>query len=55
MPSRGSRCPGMVKLRCTTCHYWFAASAPDVETCPDCALRLRRPAPVEQQQQQEAA
>jgi hypothetical protein len=42
--------PGMVKLRCTTCHYFFAASTPDVESCPDCA-RLRRPVPVEQQQE----
>ena len=22
--------PGMVKLRCTTCRYFFAASAPDL-------------------------
>jgi hypothetical protein len=34
--------PGMVKLRCTTCHYWFAAPAADAEACPDCAIRLVR-------------
>jgi hypothetical protein len=32
--------PGMVKLRCSECHYWFAAGDPATEHCPDCALRL---------------
>jgi hypothetical protein len=34
--------PGMRKLRCTTCSYWFAAPADDVEMCPDCEIRLRK-------------
>ena len=33
--------PGMVKLRCQVCSYWFAAPA-DAENCPDCAIRLVR-------------
>ena len=33
--------PGMVKLRCQVCGYWFAAPAADAESCPDCAIRLR--------------
>lgn len=36
--------PGMVKLRCTTCFFWFAAPAADLEICPDCAIRLARKA-----------
>ena len=48
--------PGMVKLRCTTCHYWFAAPAADVENCPDCARHLRsRVKAASAEQQQEAA
>ena len=38
--------PGMVKLRCQVCSYWFAAPAVGVETCPDCAIRLRKRRPV---------
>jgi hypothetical protein len=34
--------PSMVKLRCVACSYWFAAPVADVETCPDCAILLRR-------------
>ena len=34
--------PGMVKLRCIECHYWFAARSPDIERCPDCELRHQR-------------
>jgi hypothetical protein len=34
--------PGMVKLRCQVCGYWFAAPAADTENCPDCAIRLVR-------------
>ena len=34
--------PGMVKLRCSTCSYWFAAPAAGAsELCPDCAIRKR--------------
>ena len=39
--------PGMVKLRCTTCGYWLAAPAADVENCPDCAIKLLRWVQVE--------
>jgi hypothetical protein len=34
--------PGMSKLRCTDCRYWFAAPNPHVERCPDCVLRSLR-------------
>jgi hypothetical protein len=34
--------PGMVKLRCTDCHFWFAARSPDTERCADCALLHQR-------------
>ena len=33
--------PGMVKLHCSTCGYWFAAPAADTANCPDCTIRLR--------------
>ena len=33
--------PGMVKLRCSACHYWFAARSPDTERC-DCEIRHQR-------------
>ena len=32
--------PGMVKLRCVECLYWFAARDPATAQCPDCAARL---------------
>ena len=31
--------PGMVKLRCAACRYWFAAADPQAAHCPDCAIR----------------
>jgi hypothetical protein len=34
--------PGMVKLQCSDCHYWFAAPHHDVERCPDCEIREQR-------------
>jgi hypothetical protein len=37
--------PGMVKRRCTRCHYWFAVAADEAEAtsrCPDC-VALERP------------
>jgi hypothetical protein len=34
--------PGMVKLRCSACSYWFAAPAADTERCPDCVIREQR-------------
>jgi hypothetical protein len=34
--------PGMVKKRCTGCHYWFAARDPATERCPDCLATERR-------------
>jgi hypothetical protein len=34
--------PGMVKLRCIECHYWFAAREPATDRCPDCAILQRR-------------
>ena len=33
--------PGMLKLRCSVCSYWFATPAADVAACPDCAIRKR--------------
>lgn len=38
--------PGMVKLRCPQCRYWFAvavevAEAEEAPLCPDCAGRQR--------------
>ena len=29
--------PGMVKLRCPDCRYWFAAPHLNVPRCQDCA------------------
>jgi hypothetical protein len=37
--------PGMVKLRCQHCSYWFATRDADVPCCPDCRIRLRRKQP----------
>jgi hypothetical protein len=34
--------PGVVKLQCSDCHYWFAAPHHDVERCPDCEIREQR-------------
>jgi hypothetical protein len=34
--------PGMSKLRCEDCRYWFAAPDPGVPRCPDCAIALLR-------------
>jgi rubrerythrin len=35
--------PGMVKLRCQHCAYWFATHDADEQPyCPDCRIRLRR-------------
>jgi hypothetical protein len=34
--------PGMSKLRCTDCRYWFAAPDPQTKRCVDCELALRR-------------
>ena len=28
--------PGMLKLRCLKCHYWFASPGREIRTCPDC-------------------
>ena len=36
--------PGMVKLRCTGCRYWFAASDPRTPRCQDCVALGTRPA-----------
>lgn len=33
--------PGMVKLRCDACRYFFASYDPLAEHCPDCAIRMR--------------
>jgi hypothetical protein len=33
--------PGMLKLRCSRCSYWFAAWSADTERCPDCAKKKR--------------
>jgi hypothetical protein len=38
--------PGMSKLRCEDCRYWFAAPDAGVKRCPDCALALLRRPPV---------
>ena len=29
--------PGMVKIRCAGCRFWFAAPSVSTGTCPDCA------------------
>jgi hypothetical protein len=34
--------PGMVKLRCSECQYWFAARDPATKYCRDCAIRRGR-------------
>jgi hypothetical protein len=34
--------PGMVKLHCSDCRYWFAAPHHDAERCPDCEIREQR-------------
>jgi hypothetical protein len=34
--------PGMVKLQCARCAYWFAA-ANSAPYCPDCVIRQQRP------------
>ncbi len=34
--------PGMVKLRCDDCRFWFAAPRTGVPRCPDCAIRRER-------------
>ena len=34
--------PGMVKLRCADCHYWFAAPHPRATYCPDCEIKRQR-------------
>jgi hypothetical protein len=34
--------PGMVKLRCQACHYWFSARDPETSHCPECLAILRR-------------
>jgi hypothetical protein len=34
--------PGMVKLQCQECSYWFAAPHRGVERCPDCEIREQR-------------
>jgi hypothetical protein len=34
--------PGMVKLRCADCHYWFAARDVSAERCADCCAILQR-------------
>jgi hypothetical protein len=34
--------PGMVKLRCTDCHYWFASRDVAAERCADCCAILQR-------------
>jgi hypothetical protein len=41
--------PGMVKKRCSQCHYWFAVLAAEAEAtsrCPDCAGLGTRSAPA---------
>jgi hypothetical protein len=38
--------PGMVKVRCAACGYWFAAPDARVERCPDCRLKPRRKAAI---------
>jgi len=38
--------PGMVKKRCSRCHFWFAVPGTAAETtsrCPDCAALGTRP------------
>ena len=34
--------PGMVKLHCSDCRYWFAAPHHDLERWPDCEIREQR-------------
>jgi rubrerythrin len=34
--------PGMLKLRCIDCHFWFAARDPAIERCPNCAATEQR-------------
>ena len=31
--------PGMLKLRCLRCNYWFASPSEHVRTCPECRER----------------
>ena len=33
--------PGMVKLLCQQCGYWFSAPGPDTPLCADCAAPPR--------------
>ena len=35
--------PGMVKLQCERCAYWFAASDPRTPRCQDCVALGTRP------------
>lgn len=38
--------PGMVKLRCQHCAYWFATRDADVPYCADCSATRRRKQPA---------
>ena len=33
--------PGMVKLQCEECRYFFAAADEQLRYCPDCTMRVR--------------
>jgi hypothetical protein len=34
--------PGMVKLQCDACRFFFASHDPAAELCPDCMIRVSR-------------
>jgi hypothetical protein len=38
--------PGMVKLRCERCRFWFAAPGRPALLCPDCAMAARASVPA---------
>ncbi len=39
--------PGMTKLRCGRCHYWFAARDPIARRCVDCEIVHQRKLRIE--------
>ena len=46
--------PGMVKVRCAACRFWFATPTVDAETYVECAIRLRKRWLIRVDQPQEA-
>jgi hypothetical protein len=38
--------PGMLKLRCQRCGFWFAAPEEPALLCPDCAISARTSVPA---------